>query len=1214
MSLKKTLTLLLAILLCLTVIPIFARADTNNTGFDNDSFYKAVAQLISSRWEDSYFNEATLAVGDDTLFIDNRSIKLDNPAQIQDGELFLPAEVFLALGAELSVDDRGLILSKNDLNVEISYGEINMKINGRKKSLPTAVAPQNGSPVLPASVLNELGAGFEVDYNEATNEITITNAYQMARLTAKFAPGVVTPNIAAEQILEGPEGLFIYQFDTEAKAKAAYETLNSLPDILFVEPDSLVMLEAAPAFALAENIAQTYPHLGWGPERIGADEYLDYLVANGKQYNTVIVAVLDTGLDMAHPYFAGRYVPGFKFIDVNTDDIQSHGTHVSGTVVDVTIALPNVKIMPVKVLGDKGSGTSIGVNNGIRWAADNGANIINMSLGGTGCDGSGDRHDAIDYAINKGVTVVVAAGNDSDDAKRHCPAHDEQAVTVSAFDSANRPASFTNYGSFVDIGAPGVSIVSAIPGGGTDSKNGTSMAAPHVTGAAALLLCDDPSLTPAAIKALLRRHAVPATVNAGDSKYYGAGILNIGTAAGETASRFLVAVPGNITENIYSGAKQKQIAIEYYDNGALTDITSLATYLSSNAAVATVSGLGSVTIRGVGQANILVSYNGYSVTVPVSGISLEPIKVVSVTPANGEENVNLGPVITVTFDKRLSGAIDFTLLDSAGNNTQYIIQRSGDGGYSMTICLRGTLKPGVEYTFTIRAESVRDASGVTLEEDFVSKFTTKDVSVEPLALIDSLPANGAANVSVNTTISLLFNHYITGPLRNITLTDASGKNVATGTQSIGNVVVIAFNEKLKPYTEYTFSLPAGNAECVYGKLEQNQTIKFTTGGDEPDPIPVSSISLPQTGLEVEVNKTAALTATVLPTNATNPQLLWCSNNPDIATVGARDGLITGKTPGLAVIIARATDGSSLSASCIVTVTGSLYEPLIILSSIPANGDTDIALSNTIELNFNQRLINLIAYTLMDSGGNSIGYENQLLYLTGRTVITLNEELKPATEYTFTILAGDAIGEQGILEQDFVMKFSTAGDPAEIWPKSVAVSPITATLAVNDAQQLTATVLPQNAADKTVTWLSGDPAIATVSAGGLVTARAPGAVTITAKTVNGLTATCVVTVIPPLSVTLLTINNASYKNKDAAKSHNIKIDHAGTINISFSCAKNDAFIISLKQGGATLKSQSSANGSAALSYAAQQQGDYEIVIEKTVNGNATYSLVAKIDND
>ena len=131
---------------------------------------------------------------------------------------------------------------------------------------------------------------------------------------------------------------------------------------------------------------------------------------------------------------------------------------------------------------------------------------------------------AVAYALQNGCVVVVAAGNDNDYTDSHCPAHITGCITVSAVNRNKQRASFSNYGSAVDIAAPGMDITSAVPGGGTASLNGTSMATPHVSAAAAMLLCDDPSLSYSAVESMLRDAATDLGSSGWDA-YFGAGFL-----------------------------------------------------------------------------------------------------------------------------------------------------------------------------------------------------------------------------------------------------------------------------------------------------------------------------------------------------------------------------------------------------------------------------------------------------------------------------------------------------------------------------------------------------------------------------------------------------------------------------------------------------------------------------------------------------------------
>ncbi len=252
----------------------------------------------------------------------------------------------------------------------------------------------------------------------------------------------------------------------------------------------------------------------------------------------VIIAVVDTGANATHPDLQGRLwrnldeiagdgidndrngfvddVFGYNFVDnnENTNDGHGHGTHVSGTIAATTnneIGVAGInwygKIMPVKVLSDDGRGSLDGVARGIVYAADNGAWVINMSLGGPAGFGQSVIDRAIQYADSKGTIVVVAAGNSDTDAMKFSPANNPLVITVAAVDRKDDRAFFSNYGKKIDIGAPGVCIISTVPEKNkipTDRYpilekfygvlSGTSMASPHAAGEVALILGANPEL------------------------------------------------------------------------------------------------------------------------------------------------------------------------------------------------------------------------------------------------------------------------------------------------------------------------------------------------------------------------------------------------------------------------------------------------------------------------------------------------------------------------------------------------------------------------------------------------------------------------------------------------------------------------------------------------------------------------------------------------
>ncbi|SFE12572.1 Serine protease, subtilisin family [Actinopolyspora alba] len=218
----------------------------------------------------------------------------------------------------------------------------------------------------------------------------------------------------------------------------------------------------------------------------------------------VTAYVIDTGIRTSHETFGGRASSGYDFVDGDSvaNDCNGHGTHVAGTVGGAEYGVAkNVDLVGVRVLDCQGSGSYAGVIDGIDWVTQNadGPAVANMSLGGSA---SSAVDDAVSSSIAAGVTYGIAAGNSSADACDYSPARVEEAITVGATNSQDAEASYSNYGDCLDIYAPGSNITSAWIGSDTDTNtiSGTSMATPHVVGAAALLLADTPSASPAEVR------------------------------------------------------------------------------------------------------------------------------------------------------------------------------------------------------------------------------------------------------------------------------------------------------------------------------------------------------------------------------------------------------------------------------------------------------------------------------------------------------------------------------------------------------------------------------------------------------------------------------------------------------------------------------------------------------------------------------------------
>lgn len=227
----------------------------------------------------------------------------------------------------------------------------------------------------------------------------------------------------------------------------------------------------------------------WNLAKIAAPSAWD-----GSQISSGPIAVIDTGVDAAHADLKGEILPGYNFVANSTDtsDDNGHGTHVAGIIEAATNNGTGVasigfhgSILPVKVLDSQGTGTYADVANGILYAVDHGAKIINMSLGGPSF--SQTLEDAVNYATSHGVIVIAAAGNTGSNSPEY-PAALPGVLAVSATDSGDNIASFSSFGSDIFASAPGVNITSTFNNGGYASLSGTSMAAPHLAGLVGLAL------------------------------------------------------------------------------------------------------------------------------------------------------------------------------------------------------------------------------------------------------------------------------------------------------------------------------------------------------------------------------------------------------------------------------------------------------------------------------------------------------------------------------------------------------------------------------------------------------------------------------------------------------------------------------------------------------------------------------------------------------
>ena len=445
---------------------------------DPPAYMRELSRLVAATASDSDFGRITLTVGEPEMEVDGET------QPISEEEYVAPF-----------IDEEG--------EVQIPVGVIEK-------------ADLNGSGFLSEEELEE--QGYDVQMNDTTGEITITEPYQQCRLIVKTTNGKVESTYGATHVIRVSNNKTVLQYADKFAAKRAAEAFETEADVLFCAPDSICTICASSAAA---------EYTCWGTEVAGADQFMASLPDDLPQ---VTVAVIDTGADMDHPFLEGRLLDnGWDFVqdDDDPDDAHDHGTHCAGIVRDATP--DNVKILPVRVLDANGAGQMSVVIEGMTYAADSGADILSMSLGGWNDQDKDVFSDAVQYALEKGAAVFAAAGNDGarlDDQPKY-PASCPGVITVAASAQTDYPASFSNYGSKIDVAAPGSNVVSSVRGGKYAAMSGTSMACPLAAACGALLKSEDISRTPEDLREELRSRARDA-YTPGRDEHTGSGIVYLG--------------------------------------------------------------------------------------------------------------------------------------------------------------------------------------------------------------------------------------------------------------------------------------------------------------------------------------------------------------------------------------------------------------------------------------------------------------------------------------------------------------------------------------------------------------------------------------------------------------------------------------------------------------------------------------------------------------
>lgn len=517
------------------------------------------------------------------------------------------------------------------------------------------------------SVPDELLVGFQAGVDPGTAE-AIYRSHGAAKLEQ-------VPGLNVHRIRVAPSAL-------EAVASA----LARRPEVKFVERNK----------RLPPSLTANDPYYSseWHLSKIGAPSAWDITPGS----SSVVIAILDSGIDPTHPDLAAKLLPGYNFVSNNTStgDWNGHGTIVAGAAAAIgnnSVGVAGVawqnKVLPVVIADSSGYALFSTIASGITWAADKGAKVANLSYAATG---SSTVTSAAQYALSKGMIVILAAGNcgcvDSTPANPYI-------ISVSATDPNDALASWSSQGNFVDISAPGVSIYSTTSGGGYGAYSGTSVASPVVAGVAALMISANASLSPSNVATLLEANADDLGA-AGWDPSFGYGRLNAYRAVAAAAASVTApdttpptatiispaagsTVTGTVTVAVSASDNTSVARVDLYIDGAFNSSDTSSPYGFAWNTATTINGSHTLTAKAVdGAGNVGTSA---TVTVTVNNVADTSSPTVAITS-------------TSTTGSKLSVSVSATDNVAVAKVELYV-----DGS------LAGT-KTAAPYTFTVNLNSL----------------------------------------------------------------------------------------------------------------------------------------------------------------------------------------------------------------------------------------------------------------------------------------------------------------------------------------------------------------------------------------------------------------------------------------------------------------------------------------------------------------------------
>lgn len=649
-----------------------------------------------------------------------------------------------------------------------------------------------------------------------------------------------------DTIIANKDNRYLIQFTTVSETEAAYDVLSKADYVKYVEPDCLT--------SLSESSSHSYN--SWGAEAMNADEASTYVASTTS--GSLKVAVVDSGVS-PHSFIGSRLINGYDYVDndSNPADSNGHGTHVAGTIVDLTQGL-NVSVVAYRTFDSAGYGYTSNITNAIMVAADDGCRVINLSARGIYTSAGYNMYvNAINYATSKGATFCCAAGNDSSSTSSYVPAcvTIPGCIVVASVNSSLSHSSYSNTGTSVDVCAPGENIVSCCYTGGYCTLSGTSMATPHISAACAIIKLAHPGYGPSQVENTLKNLCIDLG-SAGFDASYGYGFPDLS----------FIAIPTDVTvtapQTTLAPGGGMQLTATVSPAHANADIT----WTSSNESVLTVSASGYVTAFARGTARITVQ--------TVNGLTDSIDLTVAFVPATG---------VTVTSPQTtLAAGYSMTLTANVSPSTadQSVTWHSSDEEV-LTVSESGLVTGIIPGTARVTATTDNNVTGYV---DLVIDF-----AIPTGVVIRSAPSTVILGSFVEPIA-------VVSPL--------GADQTITWTSSNSGVLALEAGR-------YFHAMSIGTARITATTVNGlTASVDIAVTGATPTEI---SVSAPKTGMKI--GERIQLTAVLAPLNA-QPGVRWASSDTDILSV-SETGNVTGVAPGTARVTVTTVNG--LNATLDLTV-------------------------------------------------------------------------------------------------------------------------------------------------------------------------------------------------------------------------------------------------------------------------------------------------------